>query len=148
MSPLKRHPSLTPLSRFHRSALFVAFVCKKGAPEVKGYPKTLSGKRDYALSFYRDRLKHHFAEEEEKLIPWVAKGNLKLAELSKEIIEEHQTLSELFKKIDSSQGWEEALFEMAAFLEKHIRKEERVFFELVQNELTEEEMLDLGKILG
>ena len=35
---MKRHDKLIPLSRFHRSCLFLALMAKDNAPNIKNYP--------------------------------------------------------------------------------------------------------------
>lgn len=143
---MKRHESLVPLSRFHRSVLFLALVAKKNAPAVKGYPTTPEGKRDYAISFYENRLKDHFRVEEEKLLPAVRGKNGDLDKLTDEIISEHEGLKILFKELVNSQNLETDLDRLGVALEKHIRKEERQFFQLVQQTLTPRELDQLQAI--
>lgn len=138
--PLKRHDSLVPLSRFHRSALFLALVLKKNAPEIKGYPTSLEGKRDYAQTFYQNRLKPHFDLEEKYLLPVVRGKSPELERLSEEVELDHSNLHHLFTSLPNVQNLEEHLHEIGALLEGHIRKEERQFFQLIQDELTEEEL--------
>ena len=143
---MKRHESLVPLSRFHRSVLFLALVTKKNAPSVKGYPTTLEGKRDYAISFYENRLKDHFRVEEERLLPAVRGKNNDLDKLTDEIISEHEALKLLFKELVNSQNLEADLDKLGVALEKHIRKEERQLFQLIQLTLTPLELDQLQAI--
>lgn len=141
--PLKRHDSLVPLSRFHRSALFLALVLKKNAPEIKGYPTSLEGKRDYAQTFYQNKLKPHFDLEEKLLLPVVCGKSPELERLSGEVELDHRNLHHLFNGLAETDNLEEHLHEIGVLLESHIRKEERQFFQLIQNELTEEELSKL-----
>ena len=60
---MKRHPVLIPLSRFHRSCLFLALMAKENAPAIKGYPTSPEDKIDYAIRFYQRQLRHHFQQE-------------------------------------------------------------------------------------
>ena len=57
---MKRHPALHTLSHDHHQGLILAQQLKKGAPQYKGMPSTLVGKKDYTLSFYNDELVQHF----------------------------------------------------------------------------------------
>ena len=138
---MKRHPSLIPLSRFHRSVLFLALVCKKNAPPVKGYPTDLEGKRDYAISFYHGPLKKHIHTEENRLFPTVSGKNAELDQMIFELKEEHGLLDQLFKKLGQSTQLFNDLDELGQLLEKHVRKEERQFFQLIQASFSEEELL-------
>lgn len=143
---MKRHNSLIPLSKFHRSVLFLALVAKKNAPNVKGYPTTLEGKKDYALSFYERQLKDHFLLEEQKLFPAILGKNHDLDRLVDQIILEHQALKALFHKLANSNNLEYDLDKLGVALEKHIRKEERELFQQVQKTLTQEELDQLASI--
>ena len=143
---MKRHNSLIPLSKFHRSVLFLALVTKKNAPDVKGYPTTLEGKKDYALSFYERQLRDHFLLEEQKLFPAILGKNHDLDQLVDQIMLEHQKLKALFDKLANSNDLEYDLDQLGVTLEKHIRREERELFQQVQKILTEEELDQLASI--
>lgn len=143
---MKRHDSLVPLSKFHRSVLFLALVAKKNAPPVKGYPTTLEGKKDYAISFYERQLKDHFQLEEEKLLPAVQGKNQDLDELIDEIIREHSALTTLFNKLLNSNNLELDLDNLGVALEKHIRREERELFQQIQKVLAPKELNQLRSI--
>ena len=137
---MKRHDSLVPLSKFHRSVLFLALVAKKNAPPVKGYPTSLEGKKDYALSFYERRLKDHFLLEEKKLFPAIKGKDHDLDRLVDQVILEHQELTALFQKLQNSHDLESDLDNLGVTLEKHIRREERELFQQVQKTLTPQEL--------
>ena len=145
---MKRHPSLIPLSRFHRSVLFLALVCKKNSPPVKGYPQDDKGKKDYALSFYEGPLGKHIAKEEERLFPFVANKSAELQALVDELKAEHQQLDSLFNELSTSSDLSESLNQLGILLEQHVRKEERQFFQLIQQTLPEEEMQKLESTLA
>lgn len=144
---LKRHPSLIPLSRFHRSVLFLALVCKKNAPDVRGYPTENPGKRDYAISFYQTQLKAHMDMEEQKLFPAVAGKSKELADLVKELKKEHLEIERCIQTLARSENLGFDLDALGVLLESHIRKEERQFFQLIQKELSEQEINALSKQL-
>ncbi|GAB5524789.1 MAG: hypothetical protein Roseis2KO_26610 [Roseivirga sp.] len=145
---MRRHPSLIPLSRFHRSVLFLALVCKKNAPTVKGYPEDDEGKRDYAIAFYRAKLKPHITLEEAKLFPAVSGINHKLKTLVEELSGEHTRLDQLFTELQSTRDLPDTLDQLGVLLESHVRKEERQFFQLIQESMDEEELANLGKTLS
>lgn len=140
---MKRHPSLIPLSRFHRSVLFLALICKKNAPPVKGYPTDLEGKCEYAISFYNGPLQKHIQTEEDLLFPAVGGKSPELDQLIAELIEEHKQLGQLINNLKNTSDLEEALDALGQLLEKHVRKEERQFFQLIQASLTASELANI-----
>lgn len=145
---MRRHPALIPLSRFHRSVLFLALVCKKNAPAVKGYPEDDEGKRDYAIAFYQAKLKAHMHIEESRLFPAVADINDPLNALVTELKQEHTALDKLFSELRTTQDLPKTLNQLGVLLESHVRKEERQFFQLIQESIDEEDLAELGKTLS
>ena len=141
---MKRHPTLIPLSRFHRSILFLALIAKKNAPPVKGYPTSLPGKIDYAKSFYDQKLKGHFQWEDEKLFSFIKGRNEQLDQLASEMLKEREELKRLFAALDDNSDTEATLHDLGIALEKHIRKEEREFFQMIQEVFTDQELDQLG----
>ena len=137
---MKRHPSLIPLSRFHRSVLFLALIAKKNGPPIKGYPTSLLGKMDYAKSFYDQKLKGHFQWEEEKLFAFIKGRDEQLDQLAGEMLKQREKLKLLFAALDDDSDAEAALHDLGIALEKHIRKEEREFFQMIQEVFTDREL--------
>lgn len=137
---MRRHPSLVPLSRFHRSILFVSLMAKKKAPPMKGYPTALNDKIQYARTFYRDQLKAHFEHEQNVLFPQIAGKDQELDLLISEMKEERNHLDMLFSTLKPDTTTETSLDQLGLFLEKHIRKEERIFFQKIQEVLTPDEL--------
>ena len=140
---MKRHDSLVPLSRFHRSVLFLALIAKKNSPPIKGYPATVKEKKNYALSFYEHKLEAHFQFEEEKLLPNIRGKNKELDQLADEIVLEHLELRRFFKALRNENNPEIELNNLGVVLEKHIRKEERKLFQQIQKTLTTQELNEL-----
>lgn len=140
---MRRHPSLIPLSRFHRSVLFLALLAKKNGPDLKGYPKDLPGKRDYALNFYQKKLRPHFALEATQLFPLAESISPVLAQMVQELREERALLARYFERLEAVEDFQ-LLHEIGDALEKHIRKEERQFFQLLQAEWGEQHWQQLN----
>ena len=128
------------LSREHHGALILAQLLKNGAPAYKGLPADLNSKADYAIRFYRDKLIKHFDEEEQSVIKKIKGINVDLDKLGSEIVEEHVRLKSSFESIKDSDDLATHLDKLGCALEKHIRKEERQFFPLIQ-ELCGEKLL-------
>jgi len=137
---MKRHPALYTLSHDHHQGLLLAQQLKKGAPQYKGMPSTLEGKRDYALSFYKSDLVKHFQDEEEILFPVVKSKNAELEKLITEIISEHRKMESLVKDLEKTDQLENVLSELGHLLEKHIRKEERELFMKIEKVLSDDEL--------
>jgi len=132
-----------PLSRFHKSVLFLALMSKKNSPPIKDYPTTLKEKKNYALSFHEHELEAHFRFEEEKLLPSIRGKNEELDELADEIVREHLELRKFFKILRNGNNPETELNNLGVALEKHIRKEERKLFQKIQASLTPQELNQL-----
>ena len=145
---MKRHNALQPLSRDHHSSLILAQLLKRGAPEYKGMPVTTEARADYARLYYRDDLLAHFLLEEETVIKLIKGINGELDELCEEIITEHKTLRALFETISSTPDLQTHLDKLGHALEQHIRKEERIFFPMIQELCNEEQLIEIEKVLS
>jgi len=144
---MKRHTALYSLSHDHHQGLILAQQIKKGAPQYKGMPPTVEGKRDYTIQFYNSELKRHFANEEEILFPAVKNKNAELDRKIAEIISEHRKMETLIRDLEKTDRFENVLDELGHLLEKHIRKEERELFVRIEEVLNENELESLSTIL-
>lgn len=145
---MKRHPVLAGFSRDHHQALITAQYIKKGAPSFKGMPVSLSGKLDYALTFFRTHLLEHFRKEEEILFTLVRKWRPEMDALVVELIAEHRAMEALIPKIENNIDTEIFLDELGHLLESHIRKEERILFQKMQEKLSDADFLTLENLLS
>lgn len=134
---MKRHEALAPLSRDHHEALILAQLLKKNAPVYKGMPDNAPAKALYAIEFFKTKLQSHFSIEEQ-ILQKVKIYNPVIAELTEEIIKEHEQITSIFKVLQLQPDIDEALHEAGTILEGHIRKEERVLFPLIQQHCPEE----------
>ena len=137
---MKRHHALVKLSRDHYHGLLLAQQIKTGAAPYKGYPTDLEGKITFLFSEYEQKLKPHFALEENVLFPMAAKKSEELSTLVNELIKEHRQLFSMIENVPRSKDQPQALNEIGVLLEQHIRKEERKLFEMVQQTFSEEEI--------
>ncbi len=144
---MKRHTALYSLSHDHHQGLILAQQIKKGAPQYKGMPSTIEGKRDYTIQFYNSELNRHFANEEEILFPAVKNKNAELDRKIAEIISEHRKMESLVQDLEKTDRFENVLDELGHLLEKHIRKEERELFVRIEEVLNENELESLSTIL-
>jgi len=143
--PIKRHKGLSPLSRDHHKGLILAQLIKKDAPEYKDLPKTTSDKVKYTVNFYKSELVKHFTFEEEILYPAVKNKNNEIDELFEEIISEHKKIKRFVIQLETNENKTDILNKLGILLETHIRKEERLLFEKIQNFLSDDELRQLEK---
>jgi iron-sulfur cluster repair protein YtfE (RIC family) len=100
-----------------------------------GFSKGVSTDRikTYVDWFYKTHLIPHFEEEEENLFPILGNDN----ELVKKAISQHRRLHRLF---NSKVDLQKSLNNIEEELEKHIRFEERVLFNEIQEVATEQQL--------
>jgi len=144
---MKRHKAIQQLSRDHHKGLLLAQLVKKDAPHYKGLPTDPSGKLQYAIETFNNELLLHFSDEENFLFSAVKGKSDEIDNLIDELTEGHKYFNE---KISSLNGWIpttnndsdliEKLDEFGKKLERHIRKEERILFNLIQEILSEDEL--------
>ncbi|HMJ46546.1 MAG TPA: hemerythrin domain-containing protein [Ferruginibacter sp.] len=134
---MKRSESLAPLSREHHSALILAQLLKRGAPAYKDLPTSPREKAAYAIKMFDDSLKEHFRKEE-ILIEKVEGCHEDIKKLGEEIIMEHGQLTNAFNMLGKETDLEVAMDQLGSELDKHIRKEERVLFPLIEKYCSEE----------
>ena len=140
---MKRHSALINLSREHHAALILAQILKKDGPNFKDLPTDDEGKRIYTISFYKTDLAKHFQFEEEILFPFVNKQSDLLKEQTVQLISEHKKLKRLIQKLSTPGDVETMLDRIGMLLEKHIRFEERVYFQKVQEIFPDNELDEL-----
>ncbi len=142
---MRRHPSLIPLSHDHRSALFIAQNLKKNSPKFKGYPIHPEDKCIYATHFFDRELLPHLALEEKILFPYLIGSDEKLDAIIHELDQEHELLRGKFLQMHEEMAdLVNFMDELGHEFEKHIRKEERIFFQHVQKILDKATIEDLG----
>jgi iron-sulfur cluster repair protein YtfE (RIC family) len=134
---MKRHDSLIPLSREHHGALILARLLQKDAPLYKDLPADPEGKAQYAMNFYDEELVKHFIQEE-KIVPLVSTLNPQLDTMLETMVEEHAVLHQLFRLVPEAIDLPSHLDTLGKSLEKHVRKEEREIFPLIQQSCSPE----------
>lgn len=136
--PLKRHTTLQPISREHHQFLLLCWKIRTGL--MKGVSPVRIKK--YTLWFYNTYITKHFNLEEKIIFKLLNNNN---HELVKKAIDQHQELHKLFLSEDDSS---EAIKNLERKFEQHIRFEERVLFEEIQNKNSEVELAVLNKSLA
>jgi len=140
---MERHKALHSLSHDHHHGLILSQLIKKDSSLYKNLPETTEEKKDYSIRFYNDELIRHFEVEEKVLYPLVNNRAREIDSLFEEIIAEHQQIKKLITKLESNDDVEDTMDELGYLLESHIRKEERKLFPLIQNLLSDEELIHL-----
>ena len=142
---MKRHESLVPVSRQHHAGLLTARLLQKDAPPYKGMPTTPVAKRDYILEFLEEHLRPHFLLEEQTVFTTAANVSEALKEQAAALEKQHRQLEQLIPELRQvpEAALPDRLHEIGSLLEQHIRTEERVFFEALQQELPEEVLQNL-----
>jgi iron-sulfur cluster repair protein YtfE (RIC family) len=135
---MKRHKSLIPLSQDHHNGLMLAQLIKKGAPEYKGLPSDINGKVQYTIESWENELKIHFLNEEKILFPSVKGKYSEIDMLIDELINEHKEIKQKIDKLKIQDDLQNSLNDLGNFLEKHIRKEERILFQKLQESCLDE----------
>ena len=120
--PIKRHPTLVPISREHFAGLVLVRRMREAAQADSAEARTHAA--HMIANAWQEELEGHFADEE-KLLGDIIKPSEKAR-----LIEEHRSLERRARMaIRSTQAPSAAwLSETADMLEKHIRWEERELF--------------------
>lgn len=147
---MKRHESLAPISRQHHEGLLAARLLQHGAPPYKGMPTTAAAKREYILNLLQRHLKPHFTLEEATVFALAASFSEDLRQQTEELQAEHRQLETLIQALPhaTEATLPDRLHEVGKLLEQHIRKEERVFFEQVQGDMSEQELQQLQELVA
>ncbi|WOK09401.1 MAG: hemerythrin domain-containing protein [Imperialibacter sp.] len=127
-TPIKRAKQLQPLSRDHHHTLLLCWKIRKG------FAKDIAPERikKYADWFFENHILPHFVAEESYIFPILGSEN----ELVKKALMEHRRLTRLFNEDEA----ERSLSLIEEELEKHIRFEERVLFNEIQQKASSEQL--------
>jgi hemerythrin-like domain-containing protein len=149
-----RHPSLVTLSHDHHHALALALRCRKQAlGQIQ--PAGAEGLRHRAnefRSFFESSLTSHFRAEEEVLFPFVESSLPEAREIIAALLEEHREIRRLSSLLAAEDRLSKFLFDAGDVLERHVRREERELFPLIERS-TEAAALEslrpqIEKVLG
>lgn len=134
--PIKRHPLLQPLSREHHEALMLCFKIREGIKRGIAPGRI----ENYVSWFWQKHLRLHFLDEETLLFPLLGQGH----EQVKKAVEDHQKLKKL---IESPFMNTEKPMEIERELEAHIRFEERVLFNTIQETVLPDQLKEIENIV-
>ncbi len=118
---MKRTEYLQPLSREHHHGLLLCWKIRTGLSKNV----EISRIKKYADWFYENHIKAHFEAEEKYIFPILGPED----EMVQEAIASHRKLKELF---NGTKDVENSLKQIEKELEGHIRFEERILFNKIQ----------------
>lgn len=135
IKPIKRNEFLAPLSREHHQALLLCWKIKTG------FSKGIEVQRikKYCDWFYTTHLMQHFELEEKFVFPILGNRHQHV----QDALGQHHQLRELF---NDSNNPEISLQKIQIELEKHIRFEERILFNEVQDIATPQQLENIQTI--
>jgi hemerythrin-like domain-containing protein len=138
---MKRAEALQPLSHQHHNSLMACLLLKKGIAR-KASQSTLN---DFLSKFFREDIEPHFEAEEKHLLPLL--DQLKPS-YGKILRSDHTLLRVLAARFMNHFASFSYLSNFATLLENHIRFEERLVFNFVQEHLNPTAEAELGKKLS
>lgn len=127
--PIQRHEALQPVSREHHHGLLLSWKIRKGFTQQVAVERI----KKYTDWFWENHLQAHFEFEEKHLFPILGKEN----KLVKRAFREHRRLHRLFHKTDDIPRYLSLLEEE---LVAHIRFEERILFNKIQEIASDEQL--------
>jgi hemerythrin-like domain-containing protein len=130
---MKRHPALRQLSRDHQQALAVAQLLKRAVEA------TAEDARKRFLDYWISEGREHFREEEEILLPALARFVDPDRPIVARVLVDHVRIRAL---ADTSADVGQ-LHELGSQLEQHVRREERELFALIEREIPDQDLAEL-----
>lgn len=130
--PIKRSKAFVQFSKEHHFGLLQVWQIRQDL--TNEVPAELISR--YVLDFFNKDLRDHFKKEEDYLFRKLPVGDL----LREQAEKEHRQLYTLIDSISQNRTDKQLLLQFAGFLESHIRFEERILFNHLQETMTEEEL--------
>jgi hemerythrin-like domain-containing protein len=140
---MKRHEALHSLSHHHHYALVMSLRLKKAEMKEKNGEST--SELIEALREFWPGSQEHFQEEETILLPAYAQyGEVDRPEIIEMLLEHVRIRAAVNSIIRQISIEPEDFHQLGVLLEKHIRKEERIIFPLIEEALPEERLMELA----
>ncbi len=138
-----RDRNLVPLSRQHQHALALCVRIDRAMPIADA---DLAAWQAEIAQIFQSEIGIHFAAEELVLFPG-AREFAELIPLTEELLADHAVLREFFAHAEARTMSAAELSAFGQRMSAHIRKEERQFFERMQELMSQEELALLGQNL-
>lgn len=138
---MKRHPALESLSRDHHHALVVAQRLKRATEP------TADEARSAFLDYCEADGREHFREEEEVLLPALARFADPEQPVIARVLIDHVRIRRLAAELAGAEPVA-TLHGLGEELERHVRREERELFPLIERAMPEDELVALAERLA
>lgn len=138
-----RDKSLIPLSRQHQHALALCVRIDRALPIAES---DLPAWQSEITKHFRTEIRTHFVAEEQFVFP-AARSFSEMSVVVEELLSDHTWLRERFARAEEQELSGAEITEFARALSKHIRKEEQLLFEPLQQLMTAEQLALMGKQL-
>lgn len=114
--------------------LLLAQTLKGDRRPYRSMPTEPEAKRTFALKQYAELMDRHMKWEEKTLIPWVEERTGELVPMHERIASDHRAIREAFGLLGDVDPSDLVGFmnRLGHLMEKHIRFEEREWFEAIQ----------------
>ena len=139
---MKRSEALIPLSHDHQHGLAVALDLTRATAE------TAPDAAKAFVAFWREEGQRHFREEEDLLLPALARHVPADHAAVVRVLTDHVEIRRRAADVEAGDAELERLHELGERLRDHIRHEERVLFPLAEEALPAAELDRLGRSLG
>ncbi len=133
IQPIKRHESLQPLSREHHHGLLLCWKIRQGLQKEIALERI----KAYVDWFWDMHLKFHFEVEEKHIFPILSKEHPMVLQA----LDEHLQIKDLILNQSNTQ---QNLKSLEKVLNDHIRFEERVLFNEIQNIATPAQLSEIN----
>jgi len=143
---IRRHESLKPLSRHHMIGLHLALKLKRAGTEKSKL--SLIDIVQEIKDFWLPDGQAHFREEEEILLPGYAEyADIDHPEIIAMLLEHVKIRSRINRLIEREEDDVTEMRQLGELLEKHIRREERIIFPMIERALPENRLEELAPYL-
>ncbi len=129
VKPIKRHEALKAFSKDHHHGLLLCWKIREGLKRNIDLARI----KAYANWFWENHLQQHFNEEEKYIFCILPADDALIIQA----LEQHKRLQNLFEE---TQHAPESLQSIQKELDEHIRYEERILFNKIQEVATEEQL--------
>jgi iron-sulfur cluster repair protein YtfE (RIC family) len=125
---MQRAEALQPLSKQHKTALMTCLLIRKGIRRQA----SISVMTDFLLKCWEKELSPHFVEEEKHLLPLLRQFSQGKA-YAETIQRDHDLIRNCMVHLQQEAVSDRLLPDIANLLEQHIRYEERIVFQAMQD---------------
>ena len=145
---MKRHRSLIPLSRDHHDGLVLAqrLILGRSTAPRSDWPTDRRQQVSRVIEFFKTDLRKHFEAEEAHVFPAAVDHLHEGADLARQLIEEHDDMRARIRGFeeDPTTNLDERLSSFGERLKEHIKKEESILFERIQEEMDPADLEAIG----